>query len=210
MTRLGYLLSTLVILCCPLTAFSQADFASIEAFLKSTLQGEDRLSIGTEGDLNGDGLLDWVGVIHRQRSDLAPTYQLYLLLRLGEGGYRVAEKTQEAEIPGMGCCWLEDLKIRRGSVYVQNNAKTASTMEAATHQFKLHRGEWRLVGLTIYLTDHSPTAPMTMDTDVNLLTGLVIEKTQKGNKKPTTRRRQKKSSLFLLKDFDFSNGFGIQ
>lgn len=210
MRRPGYLLLSLVILCCPLTALSQADFASTDAFLKSTLQGEDRLSIGKTGDLNGDGLIDWVGVIHRRRSELSPTYQLYLLLRLREGGYRVAEKTQEAEIPGMGCCWLEDLRIRRGSIYVQNNSKDASTMEAATHQFKLHRGEWRLVGLTVYLTDHSPTAPMTSDTDINLLTGLVIEKTQKGNKKPITRRRPKKSSPFFLKDFNFSNSFGIQ
>ena len=83
-------------------------------------------------------------------------------------------------------------------------------MEAAVHQFKLHNGEWRLVGLKIYLTDHTPQAPATLDTDMNLLTGLVIEKRQKGNNKPITKSRRKKSATYLLKDFDFSNGFGTE
>ena len=208
-SQLGLLPLVILVLSCPVT-FAQLNFPDTDAFLKSTLKAEDRLSTSARGDLNSDGLEDWVGVVHRTPTDSAPTYQLYVLLKSGGGGYHVAEKTQEAEIPGMGCCWLEDLQIRRGSIYVQNNAKDVRTMEAATHQFKFHRGQWRLVGLKIYLTDHSPEAPTTTDTDINLLTGTVIEKKQQGENKPTSRRRKEKFPMYLLKDFDFSNSFGIE
>lgn len=199
-----------LILFCPMAVGAQENFASIDAFVKSTLQGEAQLGESARGDLNGDGMQDWAGVVHRRPADFSRTYQLYVLLRLREGGFRLAEKSVEAEIPGMGCCWLENLEIRRASIYVQNNAKTASTMEAATHQFKLLKGEWRLIGLKIYYTDHTPKADSTIDTDMNLLTGLVIEKRQKGNRKPVVTSRRKKFATFLLKDYDFSNGFGAE
>ena len=210
MRKLFLALSTLVILWCPSTQVAQVEFSSIDVFLKSTLKGEDRLEAKASGDLNRDGLEDWAGIIHRKNPDSSPTYQLYVLLRLPQGSYRVAEKSKAEEIPGMGCCWVENLEIKRSSIYIQNNAKTASTMEAATHQFKLYQGEWRLVGVKIYLTDISPDAPSTTDTDMNLLTGAVIEKRQKGDNKPLTRNRRQKFSTFMLKDFDFSNGFGIE
>lgn len=208
MGHLRFALSALVVLCCPFSTTAQADFPSIDAFLKSTLKGEGRLSVEAKGDLNGDGLGDWAGVIHRQPADSSPTYQLYVLLRLRQGGYHAAEKSVEEEIPGAGCCWVESLEIRRSSIYIQNNAKTASTMEAATHQFKLYNGEWRLVGIRIFHTDFSPDAPSTIDTDMNLLTGSVIEKRQKGDNKPVIKSRRKKFATYLLKDFDFANRFG--
>ena len=208
MNPLRLVISILFILCCAFSTSAQVNFSSIDEFLKSTLKGEDKLSVEAKGELNGDGLEDWAGVMHRQPADHAPTYQLYVLLRLPQGGYQVAEKSKEEEIPGAGCCWVENLEIRRSSIYIQNNAKTASTMEAATHQFKLYKGAWRLVGLRIYYTDLSPTTPSTIDTEINLLTGAIIEKRQKGDNKPVTVNRRKKFPTYLLKDFDFSNGFG--
>lgn len=209
MQRLRLFLSALVILWCPLTAAAQLDFSSIDVFLKSTLKGEDQLNLEARGDLNGDGLKDWAGVILRQqKSNFARTNQLYLLLRLHQGGYRVAEKSEEANVAGMGCCWVEDLRISRSSIYIQNNAKTAATMEAATHQFKLYKGEWRLVGIRIYYIDRASNA--LSETNMNLLTGSVIEKRQKGNNKPRSRSSPKRFAIHLLKDFEFSNGFGIE
>jgi hypothetical protein len=205
--RLRLLLPALVILWSPLTAAAQGDFPSIDAFLKSTLKGEDKLGAEARGDLNGDGLEDWAGVIHRQPAGSPQTYQLYVLLRSGQS-YRVAEKSKEAPVAGAGCCWVEDLRISRASIYIQNNAKTASTMEAATHQFKLYKGEWRLVGVKIFYTDQGSDA--STDTDMNLLTGEVIEKKQKGESRPATRRRRQKFSTHLLKNFDFYNGFGTE
>jgi hypothetical protein len=195
-------------MCCPLATFAQADFASIDLFLKSTLKAGDQLSVQAKGDLNGDRLEDWAGVIQRGETGASPTYQLYVLLRAGQGGYRVAGTSKEAPIPGMGCCWVENLEIKRSSIYVQNNAKTASTMEAATHQFKLYNGEWRLVGVRIYDIDQS--SDTSIETDMNLLAGAVIEKKQKGERRPTTTSRRKRFSASLLRDYDFNNGFGIE
>jgi hypothetical protein len=198
----------LSILSCPLNVQAQSEFRDSDAFLKATLKDEDSLSVGTNGDLNGDGLVDWVGVIRGQKPDSAPTYQLYLLLRLPRGGYHLEEKSKEEEIPGMGCCWLEDLRISRASIFIQNNAKDAATMEATTHQFKLYKGEWRLIGVKIYFNDLTPGAQSTRDTDTNLLTGTVIEKRQKGNHKPIIKTSHKKFATYLLKDYDFFSGFG--
>lgn len=196
----------LVLFCCS-NATAQVEFTSTDAFLKSILSGEDRLSVDAHGDLNGDGLQDWAAVIHRQKPDSAPTYQLYVLLRHTNAAYRVAEKSLEEEIAGMGCCWVEDLRIARSSIYIQNNAKTAATMEAATHQFKLHNGEWRLVGVKIFYIDHS--TDVSTETDMNLLTGLVIEKKQKGTRRPVTKRSSRKFGRHLLQNFDFFNGYGV-
>ncbi len=207
-SRLRLALSAAVILWCPLSTTAQVDFSSIDAFLKSTLKAEDRLSVEAKGDLNGDRLEDWAGVINRRPADSSATYQLYVLLRLRQGGYHIAEKSIEEEIPGAGCCWVENLEIRRSSIYIQNNAKTVSIMEAVTHQFKLYQGEWRLVGIRIYHTDHSPDNPSTIDTDMNLLTGSVVEKRQKGDNKPVIKSRRQKFATYLLKDFDFSTRFG--
>ena len=208
MKQLSLVFTTALLLLCPLTLAAQADFPSLKAFSKSTLRGEGRIRDSATGDLNGDGLKDWAGVVHRKPADSSPTYQLYILLRLRQGGFQLDGKSIEEEIPGMGCCWLENLEIRRSSVYVQNNAKTASIMEAVTHQFKLHKGEWRLVGIKIYQDDHTPNAPATIDTDMNLLTGLVVEKKQNGNNKPVIRSRRKTFATYLLKNFDFSIRFG--
>jgi len=208
MRKLSLILSTLVILWCPCSTTAQVDFANIDAFLKATLKGEDQVSFQAKGDLNGDGLEDWAGVIHRQQTDSSPTDQLYVLLRLSEGGYHIAEKSKQEEIPGTGCCYVEDLEIRGSSIYIQDNIKADGAMNAVTHQFKLYQGKWRLVGIKIYRTDFNPTVPAEIDTDMNLLTGSVIEKRQKGDNKPVSRRRRKKFATYLLKDFDFSNTFG--
>jgi hypothetical protein len=207
MRKLCLVLSALIILWCPFTTAAQVDFAGVDVFLKATLEGEDRLSLEARGDLNGDGLEDWAGVIERRKSDSSSTSQLYVLLRLPQGGYRVAEKSKEESVGGMGCCWAEDLRISRSSIYIQNNAKTGGTMEAATHQFKLYQGEWRLIGVRIFYLEISSDA--STETDMNLLTGSVIEKRQKGENKPTTKNRRQRFATRLLKDFDFSNGFGI-
>jgi hypothetical protein len=207
MGKLSLILSTLFILWCPFAIAAQVDFTSTDAFLKSTLKGKDQLSVEARGDLNGDGLEDWAGVIQREpASDPAQTTQLYVLLRVGQGGYHVAEKSKETPVSGAGCCWVENLEIGRSSIYVQNNAKTATTMEVTTHQFKIYQGQWRLIGAQIsyhYGENHDDT----IETDMNLLTGAVIEKRQKGENRPTIKSRKKKFGIYLLKDYEFDSPF---
>jgi hypothetical protein len=208
MRKLTLVLPMLFVLLFPFSIQAQTDFPSIDAFLKSTLKATDELSVQAKGDVNEDGLEDWAGVINRRPADSSATYQLFVFLQVRNGGYHLAEKSREEEIPGMGCCWVESLEISGASVYIQNNGKTGDTMEAATHQFKLYRGEWRLVGLKISYTDFRPKLTAENDTEMNLLTGLVVEKRQKGDNKPVVTKRRRKFAKYLLKDFDFSGDFG--
>jgi len=210
MRKFSLILLTVVVLWHPCSATAQVDFATIDAFLKATLKGEDRVSFEAKGDLNGDGLEDWAAVINRRQSDSSPTDQLYVLLRRSGGGYHIAEKSKQEEVSGTGCCYVEALEIRGASIYIQDNVKTDGAMEAVTHQFKFYKGKWRLVGIKIYRTDFNPTVPASIDTEVNLLTGSVREKRQKGDNKPVSSSRRKKFATYVLKDFDFSNKFGNQ
>lgn len=167
------------------------------------------MSFEARGDLNGDGLEDWTGVIYRQKSTFSSTSQLYVLLRLRQGGYRVAEKSKEEVITVSGCCWVEDLELSRASLYIQVNAKTAVSMEAITYQFKLYKGEWRLIGVRVFYLE--PNLDASVGTDMNLLTGMVIEERRKGKNRPMTQRHHKQFSTHLLKDFDFSfSEFGTE
>ena len=111
--RLNSLFLIICILWCPIAATAQDEFPTTDAIVKSILKGKSDLSTEAKGDLNGDGLPDWAGVIRREKGDIQSTYQLYVLLRQPNGGYRVAETSTEADIPGMGCCWVEDLRITR-------------------------------------------------------------------------------------------------
>jgi hypothetical protein len=79
-------------------------------------------------------------------------------------------------------------------------------MEAGTHQFKFYKNQWRLVGVKIYYLDHVSDA--SIETDMNVLTGAVIETKQRKNRKGTSKRTSKKFGVYLLKDYDFSNMFG--
>jgi len=185
-----------------------AFYDSIDAFKKETLKGTDSIELEAKGDLNGDGLQDWVGIIFRDKDGFPRKHQLYVLLQDPAHGYAFVASSSEAEVAGMGCCWVEDLNIKRASILIQNNVKTASSMEAATHQFKLYHGIWRLIGLTIYDVDLEKD--QSIKTDINLLTGDVIQTEQSGNEKPVMAKRKIKPSVFLLKDYDFYNDFGIE
>jgi hypothetical protein len=213
---LNALLTTLALFLfgCALTVAPQNLTTTVvtpEGFVKSITKTGETLGAEARGDLNGDSLPDWVGVIHADRSeDSSPTEQLYVLLQIPAGGYRLAVQSQKGEVPGMGCCWLEDLRISNGSIYVQDNAKTGGSIEAANHQFKLYKGEWRLVGLKVYFSDLRPESQLDTDTDMNFLTGSVIETKTKENKKPIIKRSRKRFGTYLLKDFDFSTGFGLE
>jgi hypothetical protein len=206
MNKHHFFFSVFLIVVCTAVATGQQNFSTLDAFKDSVGRGEDRITVEATGDLNGDNLEDWAAVVHREKSDAAPTHQLYVLIRQPQGGYQVAQTSREEVISGMGCCWVEDLQINGGSIYIQNNAKTAATMEAARHQFKLYKGQWRLVGIQIFYTDHSDDT--STDTDMDVLTGDVIEKKSKGDGKPKIVKRKKRFGLSLLKDFDFSNSFG--
>jgi hypothetical protein len=180
-------------------------FESVEAFLKSTLKDGDKLEFEAKGDLNGDGLADWAGLIQRKKvppfkdeeeGETDETVQIYILLQQKQGSYQIAEKSKETGIFGAGNNYFEALEIKKSSLFLQLN----STAYASFSQFRLHNGKWRLVGWREFKLNVE--SDKSLETDRNLLTGTVIEKRQTGNRKPIIKRYKKKFPRVLLKDFN--------
>jgi hypothetical protein len=181
-----------------------AGFESVEAFLKAALKSEDKLESEAKGDLNNDGLADWAGLIKRKKAppfideeagETDQTYQLYILLQTGRGGYQIAEKSKESGVFGLGANFFDELEIKNSSLYLLLRGNFCC---GTSWQFKLYKGEWRLIGWRNFNVQPDES----YQTDRNLLTGDVIEERQTGERKPVIKRYKKKFPRVLLKDFN--------
>lgn len=176
----------------------------IDEFLASVLEPGYTLEFEARGDLNGDSLPDWTGVIRRKKSppfvedeiETDETVQIYILFRQSDGSYRLAEKSKETGIFGAGSAYLEALDIERGSVLLQTNGEAYASFS----RLRLYKNAWRLIGWREVRVD--PETDTLFEKDRNLLTGAVTEKRQKGEQKPVYKRYQKKFPLMLLSKFD--------
>ena len=184
----------------------------VDAFLKFVMQTGDTLEFEARGDLNGDSLPDWAGIIERKKSppfveegsETGKALQLYILLRQADGSYRLAEKSKETGVFGGGTPYIEALDIERGSVMLQTN----STAYASFSQLRLYKNVWRLIGWREVRVDNEKDS--LFETDRNLLTGAVVEKRQTGERKPIYKRYQKRFPPVSLKNFDLFGSNNIE
>jgi hypothetical protein len=187
---------------------SPAKFGSANAFIASIPDSQlDQSSIAI-GDLTGDGLDDLAIVVASEKDIFDRSQQLFVLTQDSSGQFLVTTSSQNARVAGMGCCWVESLEITDGSIFIQNNAKTACDIEAATHQFKLYRGQWRLIGLKIFFYQHCDDPQVSDTLDINILTGKTIHEHQLDERPPRIWTTRTPPMIYLLKDYDFFNGFG--
>lgn len=158
------------------------------------------------GDLNGDGKED-AAVVAITGSGGEKYRQLFVLVGDGAGQFALAASSAQALIPGAGCCWTESVTIERGGIYVENNAGTYFDTETAVHQFKLYKNTWRLVGVKISNWKSTEPEENTVR-DTNVLTGRTNHSSKivgQPERRWTTRQPTK---IYLLRDYDFFNGFG--
>ena len=188
------------------------EYSSIDEFLSANMSKlGSGVTASAKGDLNGDGLDDWAGVLWDTEFDFLGGRQLstlYVLLRDKKtGSYRVDGISDEAVILNSDCCNVEDLRIKNESVYLQINARRHDGIRVTTYQFKLHDRSWRLIGLRIYnvIAGDKSRKDSAIETDMNLLTGDVIVSWYSGNKREERKRRKEKFEEFYLSGFEFGN-----
>jgi len=173
--------------------------ASVEEFTR-TLPTGTVVAQQAEGDLDGDGREDCAVLVER-RDERDTWRQLYVLTRTAQGGLKVASKSREGQLGDRGNYWTEDVQIRNGSLYVQNNTKDGYVgWYIVHHQFKLFHGVWRLVGVEV---SRIPTGEgRERSESCNLLTGDVLWTTRDGGQQ-RVRRSKRKVPPLLLADYDF-------
>jgi hypothetical protein len=198
----------LATLWCNSTFASPTNYDSAEDFLLSIPHARSDESSLAEGDLNGDSLKDLVIVAKSEPKEFKRYNQLHVLTQDKSGKFTLAISSKKSQITGMGCCWLDSVKIRNGSIYLQNNAKTSCEIEAATHQFKLYKNTWRLIGLKISNYQHCADPQIMQVRDINILTGKIIDSKQIDDNPAKYEYKVFTPGKILLKNYDFFNGFG--
>ncbi|MGB4072498.1 hypothetical protein [Pseudomonas sp.] len=193
---------------CNLTLANSNNYRNAEGFINSIPHAKFSESLIAEGDLNSDNLKDLAIAVITVSQEFKRYNQLHVLIRHKSGEYSLAVSSQESLVAGMGCCGLEFMEIKRGSIFIQNNSKTACEIEAATHQFKLYKNSWRLIGLKILNYQHCEDPQLSEVRDFNILTGKIIKSKQLDDDPKKYEHMEFTPREFLLKDYDFFNGFG--
>jgi hypothetical protein len=157
----------------------------------------------TRGDLNNDGVEDWVGIILINRPSGA-FQRLYVLTK--GNGFTLAEASQETSYTDCGgSCGSEISELKNGSFYVVQFSRGGGLSASATTQFKFYKNQWRAIGYRTFSVDFGNDTEHA--TDTNLLTGAYTITATSGNAsgdpKPTKNERGiGKPAMQLLRDFD--------
>jgi len=125
-----------------------------------------------EGDLNQDTRYDKVVLINSESDGIAYD-QIFVLLQTSNGGLRITGKSMKVRSDEINL----SLKINKGSFFVSVEAIKSIW---GTYQFKIHNGDFRIIGLKLHVAEDSgePDHDITgiVDTDFNLLTGKLLFK----------------------------------
>ena len=173
------------------------------AVLETLIKEKFTIYSEATGDLNNDGLVDWVGIVLTEKpSDTVA--QLYVLVQ--KNGFKLSEKSMGVSFGDCaGHCGPEIFPIKNGSFYIHQSTAYGGGMSYATTQFKLYKNIWRAIGV-----DQGGISDVEKGTmhsiNTNMLTGSYISTeehiTSKGVIKKTTQSGTVKPELLLLRDFD--------
>ncbi len=189
-------------------------FPSVDAFVGSRTMNMTARGEGSFGDLTGTGHRDWAGVVKWDDAEGFRMRQVAVLAQLADGQYRVeALGPEEGNSGGTGQHFLEMVEIRQGSAYLTWSWHWHGCAGGSTHQIKLYKNQWRVIGAefnqsTSFITpdggyDVGDSATMSH----NLLTGagIIYFKPRKG--KAIKVKLQGAPSTQLL-DADYSENSG--
>jgi len=189
---------------------AEREFPSIDEFIATLPVNHDKQAI--EGDLNNDQLLD--KVLFEAKRVIQPSTPLYeelkihILLKKGNGNFYTAQTSKMAPVTLLDK-FFRGGEIRNGSLFIEFEGGLHPSFER--YQFKLYKGQWRLIGMTDLATDPYRTLPdggvASNGTDFNLLTGDIdyISNEHTSHKQVAQKRIGIKPCF--LADFDFSEEF---
>lgn len=145
-------------------------FASPEAFAQSL---KSKVSQSAKGDLNGDGLDDWVGAVAPMSGKESDMHRIVVLLQKKHGRYEPAGGSERFLWSQSGSDFNElDIDIKKGSFYVRFNFSSRFCAENERSQFRLEGNRWHMIGVTYRASDLSdPDVVRWYARDANLVTG---------------------------------------
>jgi hypothetical protein len=173
-------------------------FPSPDAFVKSI---ESKVFQSAHGDLNGDGLEDWIGAV-------APTSlsdedssmnRIIVLLQKSPGHYVLAGNSRPFSSSDLASDAANfDIEIKKATFYVSFRSYSRRCITASRAQFRLEDNAWRMIGAT-YRESNTTEGKLALwyTQDANLVTGdeiLIV--------KGSVKERRKFSPLVLdLQEF---------
>ncbi len=183
----------------------EVKYKSVADFIQ-TVGGAKQILMQTDADVNRDKLQDWVCIVTSGESN--KTDQLFILLQTRDNAFVVAAKSARSAASLRGNYYVEDLSVRRDSVFVAVNYKSGGEITSRTVQFKLVNQRWRLIGSRTF--DLNLDKDLSTETQTNFLTGASAVTTQKGDEKPRAKRFKSKRAAKYLEDYDLYDAADVQ
>lgn len=190
-------------------AFAQApiEYKTPASFVGSLKNGS--IAMSDKGDLTGDGRDDWAGEVIAENAEGYKDRAIYIFRRTANDSYLVAAKSAPRSAEGgTGNYFYEGLDIRNGSLFVSMSYHWKTCGGNARSQFKLHKNQWRMIGLKSVEMNQSDTGSLNVASDANLLTGAAIL-TRTIDGKATTEKMKIKQEIILFENYEGSGAFSI-
>jgi len=168
-------------------------------------------AVAAEADLDGDGLIDWVGVVMDPPSDDAhPRHaQVFVLMRTQDGKLRLDSQSRAfAFLEGGGRNGFEIVDVPApGQFVLQFNSRSVCAVNAVRYTFTRQSSEWRLSRLS---REHADACDATDDQTVEidyLTSRATLTETRSGVRRTSNHRGR--YGRYGLADFDPTRPYGL-
>lgn len=173
---------------------SKQEYASPDAALKAIYGARLLTKREVQGDLDGDGVTDWAGVVSYVEAN-ATMRRLMIFTRTPDGGYALAAQSK----PDVQ--WdsaVEELEISDKDLFVSFSHGGGDHPYTWVSQVRLYKDQWRVIGTKTTSFDVDDTKSIVEDT--NRLTGNKITSYMDGKRTLRVERSKLSETTDLLEE----------